>query len=250
MKTTDFPNHLKEVGKLFVNSTYQYDPGALFADLIDYITCCTLFDGDPPVRERLMKQYKEDYSQFPKAYAEILKALHAQLEVNKWYDILGELYEICSASSKKSALGQFFTPHALCDMTAQIIIGDAKPGQRGQDPASGSARMILAGNAHCMGIEWHAGDLDPVCAKMSAINMAWHGIKGYAHCVDTLAMETKFGYIINPYQNMMNGMPHIVKTNQRAFVTPKDEAEPVEPSLAPEPTQDTITQVNTQLTLF
>lgn len=250
MKTTDFPNHLQEAGRLFIRTSYKYDPGILFADLIDYITCCTLWDGEEKTRQKLIETYKGDYQLFAVAYSDILKALHAQLEVNKWYDILGELYEICASKSKKSALGQFFTPHAICELMASLTVTESEEKRSGSDCAAGSGRLILAGNAKNPGITWYAGDRDPICAKMCAINMAWHGIQGIVWCADTLSLETFFGYQTNPWQNLTMGYPHIIPYAGKAWVTTKGAEVPTEPPLEPNPTQDTKDNPKSQLTLF
>lgn len=221
MKSTDFPSHLKEVGQFFVKHAYQFDAGTLFADLIDYITCCTLYQGEPETRDRLMKHYKEHYKEFATVYHDILKALHNQLETNKWYDILGEIYEICAASSKKSRLGQFFTPHEVCEMMAEITAEKGKA-VSGMDPASGSGRTIISVAMKCHpDSKWYGADLDPICAKMTAINMAWHGISGKVWCGDTLMMKTNFGYHVNPWPNLMMRIPHLLPCHEPMFVAPK-----------------------------
>ena len=72
-------------------------------------------------------------------------------------------------------------------------------GESVMDCCSGSGRMLLAAKIINPGIKCFAADVDPVCAKMSAINLAFHGCQGEVSCMDSLRMDWRFGYQINYY---------------------------------------------------
>lgn len=156
----------------------------------------------------------------------------------KWVDLIGPFYEEISSRYKSSAMGQFFTPASLCDMIAQMIGGkNMKPGQTVLEPAAGTGRMILAMNACCLGLRYTAIDKDPLCARMTALNMTIHGLIGVVYCMDTLAMDTPSRkWVINAHL-FKTGIPSIIQ---------------VKPEKMHEETLETIrpsTQSN-QLTLF
>jgi hypothetical protein len=78
------------------------------------------------------------------------------------------------------------------------------------DPCCGSGRMLIASHAKAPGNFQFGADIDPICAKMSAINMLVHGCVGEISCMDSIAYEWRFGYKINTYLNSI-GHPTLIK---------------------------------------
>jgi len=155
----------------------------------------------------------------------------------RWYDALGTLYEVIASRNKCSWMGQFFTPASLCDMMAQLQAGDVSDdASTANDPACGSGRTLLALNAIRPGLYFVAQDLDPICTKMAAINMAFHGIKGQSVNGNTLQPdEFIFGYEVNPRLYTIGGLPHLVPiTRETSYVHNLWEKRLEQPS-APEP---------------
>lgn len=213
-KTRNFKPELRHfVGVLNSFKGYYYDYD-IFRDFINYATACLLWEGDIKLAEELKHRYKSDYSRFGELYLALAQTMQDQLPIEGfgWYDALGTLYEEISSRQKSSMMGQFFTPPSLCDMTAQMLT----PTEREEhtitvnDPSAGSGRMLLAFNAIYPGAYHIAQDLDPICTKMSAINMAMHGIKGQAVNGDTLQPDDfNFGYEVNSHLYTTAGFPHL-----------------------------------------
>lgn len=124
-----------------------------------------------------------------------------------FYDPLGKLYEVIKTNNKSSLLGQYFTPTNIVEMmTLMMNIGEG----RGRmttilDPACGSGRMGLSAATHAMNKNiptWVTmGDIDPLCTKMTAVNMALNGVVGEAvnmNGLDITGDTYRFGYKVIP----------------------------------------------------
>lgn len=217
-KPTDFPVAIREFGKALSNFSHRHYDYDIFGDFIDYIIGCLLLKGSPETAERLKSKYGDDYPKFNDLYHALLVCMQKNLhEDNDWYDVLGEVYETIASRSKCSWLGQFFTPPTVCDFMAQIqlveLTADGKPktDNRVNDCACGSGRTLLALNKYAPGNRLYAEDLDPICTKMAAINLALHGCKGQVCNMNSLNPEDwRFGYEINPWIFSTVGIPHIV----------------------------------------
>lgn len=213
-KTRDFRpalRHFVKVLNSFRGHYYDYD---IFRDFIDYVIACLLFEGDKAVADYLKERYKEDYPRFGELFHALVITMNDQLATDEdWFDALGELYEEISSNSKASFLGQFFTPKPVCDMMAQIQGANKSiVGQTVSDPSCGSGRTLIAWHVLAPGNYLVGQDIDAICAKMTAINMALHGCRGQVICGDTLRMSFEFGYEVNPWLQM-TGLPHILPIN-------------------------------------
>lgn len=100
-------------------------------------------------------------------------------------DILGLLYAELSSQGGKQLLGQYFTPWNMAVLMARMNPSQINPGKVGltvqSDPACGSGVMLLAKANQVLeesGIEelrrwsFYACDLDGICARMTAIQLA------------------------------------------------------------------------------
>lgn len=115
-------------------------------------------------------------------------------------DFFGELYEsMFLGKSKASAMGQFFTPIALCQTMANVMPTDDR--MVVGEPSCGSGRNVLAHwqNAkRSKFIEYRCEDLDPCSVKMCALNMMINEMYGSVICHDSLDPKSfHFGYAIN-----------------------------------------------------
>lgn len=224
-KTRDFPHtlrHFVQVLNSFRGYWYDYD---IFRDFIDYTTACFLWEGDKQLAERLKDHYKDDYPRFADLFRALVNTMADNMaEDLDWFDALGSLYEQIASNSKASFLGQFFTPPTVCDFMAQIQApleecGEKKTGLTVNDPACGSGRTLLAFNKVAPGNYLVGQDVDVICTKMTAINLALHGCKGQALNGDSLRPDHfSFGYEINPRIFTLGGMPHIVPITQEQSV--------------------------------
>lgn len=117
------------------------------------------------------------------------------VDENSYYDIFGTFYEINSLTNKHFA--QFFTPLHICQLMAQIVSPENK--HSFYDPCCGSARFSLAANSVTLGMFHSLIDIDYTCARMSALNLMYHGIQGIVICDNGLSAgkEFKGAFIVN-----------------------------------------------------
>ncbi len=209
-KTTDVPHELRAFNKLFSDLEHGYNYGRFFGDFVDFLT-----ESFMPERQGVYEQLKKQYKTldgFVQLTREFIQTQDRQIVGDKdWYDGLGEFYQVLTSRGKSQWLGQYFTPSEVCNMMAIISGASDKLTGAGKtilDPACGSGRMLLAWHVLAPGNFQYGADLDPICAKMTAVNMCVHGCVGEAVCMDSLNLEWRFGYRINPRLNRY-GIPSI-----------------------------------------
>jgi len=199
IKTTDLPRELKQFNSHFFGFQYKYDVGQIFEDLLSIIIACMGRGTSEPLYFETIKKYSADELQhFVKMFGELAIIYGKAKQEGDWCDPLGDYYEALASNYKKSRFGQFFTPKPLCDMMAMMLLTDVW-GLNVNEPCSGSGRMVLAANRKTKGNYYVCEDLDPICCKMTAINMCFHEIRGEVHCRDVLRAptENRFIYAVN-----------------------------------------------------
>lgn len=211
-KTTDVPHELREFNKIFERIAYRHGWGEVYRDFVDYSTACMLWQGDKELAARLQRKYGQEYDCLKELFWAWIMVQNSQIKDDTdWYDMLGTFYELVSSHHKASWLGQFFTPPDLVTMMTVMTGGEKGGKKRMMDCCSGSGRMLIAYHANYPGNYTFAADIDPICTKMTALNMALHGCEGQAVCMDALnPSDWRFGYAINPYIRLTGGLPHIV----------------------------------------
>lgn len=147
-KKSDFPVYLRDFATIMQSYNGKYHDYTIFSDFIDYtigVLMCTL---DKETAIRLSKYYGQDCEIFGRLFESYKKIfLQRTGETGGWADPLGHIYETIASQSKKSGFGQFFTPEPICDLMAKMTITlSDKKGQKINDPACGSGRMLLAAN--------------------------------------------------------------------------------------------------------
>lgn len=194
----NFKNEQREFEKVFFAlGGGRFDYQTIFDDFLT-ITCCALaHQTQEEIYLQTIKKYERKHlDDFVQMFS-LLMMQYSLLEIDEWCDPLGSLYEEITSRAKSSALGQFFTPPTICDMMTQMTI-DKDFGKNISDPCSGSGRMILSCNAFAQGNKYFANDLDHICCKMTAINMAGHKINGVVEHKDTLKNNEPYRrYVIN-----------------------------------------------------
>ena len=119
-------------------------------------------------------------------------------------DPLGELYQ---QRISKGRNGQFFTPeHVASFMAALSINQDTPAGQAVCDTACGSGRMLLAAAKINRHLRFYGADIDPVCCKMSLVNLLLNSLSGEIAHMDSLSNRFHIGYktgtvIVNGYHH-------------------------------------------------
>lgn len=195
------------------------DPLKVFDDALTYILrYLSIDDMDTPWL------HDENDNQ---AFADFMAAYFAyqqeQVATKFWYDAWGDMFMEFSGKYK-SFRGQFFTPAAVADLCAKMSV----PQQQGDRPiindcACGSARMLLAAEQ----LAFEKGttqpyligeDIDGMCCKMAAINMAVHGCLGEVVRHDSLQTPDGlyYGYIINETLPAGLSFPSIRRSEKKA----------------------------------
>lgn len=181
---------LKQFNSLFFEFQYRHDLSRVFDDLLTIIVCAMGRGTQEELYFETIKSYsREELDIFTKMFGELMLIYSNSRTNNQWTDPLGSYYEFLAANHKKSAFGQFFTPAVICDFMAQITIEPGVWGKNVNEPACGSGRMVLAVNQVADGNYFVCQDLDPICCKMTAINLCFHDIRAEIHCMDSLAMS-------------------------------------------------------------
>lgn len=115
-------------------------------------------------------------------------------------DLLGVIYEAYGHST--DAFGQFFTPENLSSAIADMALYDMDGDRYGRDnpltvadPACGSGRLLVEAAKQVPDdadhIVFYGGDKDPLCAKMTALNLCFFNLDGYAVQGDSLLVEAR-----------------------------------------------------------
>lgn len=205
-KTTDVPHELRDFNNVFEMISRRWDYSRVFDD---FLTITLNFFRPLPQKLERPNYERDDLDRFNELLRLFFVAMQGGIEKHGWYDALGIYYQVLSSRSKKSCMGQFFTPVALCDMTARMNITKGDTGKIVNDPACGSGRMLLASHVYNLG-NFHFGeDLDPVCCKMTAINFVIHGVQGEVVNMNSLSRESyRFGFCINRWLQL-TGVPLI-----------------------------------------
>ncbi len=175
---------------------YRYSLPTVFDDFLTMVLCS--FSRKPGTgvsyHEDLylatIGKYKTD--ELPRPFPHLLAILVLEMEERKGSDsgndVLGECYELHLSQSHKA---QHFTPWPVCVFMAKSITLEKRPKQdtlRILDPCCGSGRMLLAA-AKELGpqYEYYGIDIDPVCIRMTAINLFLNGLfHAEVMCADAL----------------------------------------------------------------
>ncbi len=211
LSTVTINRELKDFNSLFSNLSYKFDYITVFDDMLTIIICCFGFGTNEKLYFETIKKYnREELETICKMTAELFIIYSKAKADNRWVDPLGDYYEFLASNSKKSALGQFFTPANICDLMVQLVAPKDWDSTI-NEPCSGSGRMVLAMNNKIKGCYYVCQDLDPMCAKMTAVNCLMHEIKCEVHCMDALRMDKIYtSYYIN-HEFWKHKVPHVIQ---------------------------------------
>ena len=156
----------------------------------------------------ITKHYRRDEVD---AFAQLLSLTTLALELNPAQDFLGRLYMQFGISNHWQ--GQFFTPWAISDLMARIVIENDLESQLKEqgyisvsDSSCGAGCMMIAFANVCLsqGVNYQQSvlfvgqDIDPVVAKMCYIQISLLGCPGYVLIGNTIT-EPSGGTTLNPF---------------------------------------------------
>lgn len=200
MKVQEAPQEVREFFKLLLDFQHsRHDISRVFNDFLTLVCCCYAWQTKEEEYFETIKPYdKKELDIFCRMLAELVTLYGTHVSKTKWFDPLGMIYETIASNWKKSALGQFFTPESVCTLTAQLTYKQSEETQYFNDPCVGSGRMPLAASRANTNLLVFGEDKDPICCKMAAVNLMFHGVKAQIVNVDSLALdEYRKGYLIN-----------------------------------------------------
>ena len=199
IKTQDVPTALREFNAVFNSLIYRHEVSRIFSDFLS-IVVATMAHGTQEKQyfEVINRYNKEELENFSRLFGELLVFYNKNIDDKNWCDPLGTYYEILAGNYKRAALGQFFTPKALCDLMAQLTLKKDQFGKEINEPACGSGRAVLAAHTFAKGNRYVCQDRDLICCQMTAINLAFHKVDAVVYCMDTLAnSKPSHTFVIN-----------------------------------------------------
>lgn len=181
----------KQFNSLF---SYHYDARKVFQDFITMCICTLALNpktGKSFYEEDYLKaiepyKSKDDVKKFSEIYAALILEMEMRVGSSHGNDVLGEFFEKQVATDRKA---QFFTPWPICQFISRVTQAEESKTQHIIDPACGSGRMLLAANkVFGHGHFYYGIDVDPLCVKITAINLFLNGVfKGEVMCADALS---------------------------------------------------------------
>ncbi len=120
----------------------------------------------------------------------VIELYDYKLLKSDYYDHLGDIYleKIVSSSEAKSR-GQFFTPHHVGKMMAEMTIDKTDEKINILDPCVGSGRLLMEAYKQAPNATFFGVDLDLRMVRIAMTNFAIHSIKGYFLHANSLQHE-------------------------------------------------------------
>jgi len=188
--------NFKKLKSIFDKISYSNSEFTSFSDILDYSLIAFRFYE---TNEEL-KAAHSILTLNPKAtlYNEFLIEL-TDLNPEGFADPLGEFY---MEHISHGRLGQYFTPEPISEMMS-LLTGEYETGQKILDPACGSGRFILSAAKRNRHLLFYAADLDPICCKMTLLNMLLNSLTGEVANLNSLSNEFFKGYKVET--RLVNG---------------------------------------------
>jgi len=196
MARNQLPEELKKFGQIFDSISRRHGHYHVFEDFLDMSINAWSYNHQIDLPNLQKKYTQEEREKFGELIKETIKILDRMIvDDSSLYDVFGTFYEINSLTNKHFA--QFFTPLPICQLMAQIV--SPVNTDSFNDPCCGSARLSLAANSVAPGMFHSLIDIDYTCARMSALNLMYHGIHGIVICDNGLfaGKEFKGAFIVN-----------------------------------------------------
>jgi type I restriction-modification system DNA methylase subunit len=150
-----------------------------------YMEIVDQYDADRPKGDRAPDLYARAFGQLQQGMSETQA------------DLLGVIYE--TMGHETDAFGQYFTPHNVSEMKAELVLGADDTDKDGDvdsiaDPACGSGRLLVSAAKRQPAALYYGADKDGTCARMTALNLCFFNVDGYAVHADSLAQDYYAGW--------------------------------------------------------
>jgi type I restriction-modification system DNA methylase subunit len=168
--------------KILERLSHRHDTRRIFDAFVRFAACALAAQ----TREA---EYLEEAKHWDKAdletFAEALGALVTEMETKPFEDVIGGYYMEFALSSKGQQWnGEYHTPKPICDLMAQITMGDTFPAEGPIilcEPACGAGAMILSVGQACSPearrrLRVTAIDINRTACNMAFINTTLWGI--------------------------------------------------------------------------
>lgn len=190
-------SHSSDFRQILDRLSHRQDTHRVFDAFIRFSACALAVQ----TRE---EEYHEEVKQWEAAdmqlFAEALGALTLEMESKPFEDVIGGYYMEFAVSQKgQQWRGEFHTPKNICDMMAQIVLGDVDslPAEGPItlcEPACGAGAMILSFAQACppdirRRLRVTAIDINRIACDMTFINTTLWGIPTRVIHGNTLSME-------------------------------------------------------------
>lgn len=195
----------KEFMKVFKQLTYRFRAWEVWQDFIVMFACALSNPVDKANCDEREKRYLRIIKKYNKSEQQLFPELAAQtvlaLEDNPEQDFLGGIFMELNLGEKKN--GQFFTPYHVCELMAQMAMGDISKEveENGyitiHDPCCGAGSTLIAGVHEAkrqlekknLNYQNHvlvvAQDVDETVALMCYIQLSLLGVAAYIKVGDT-----------------------------------------------------------------
>lgn len=201
------PQELKKFGDIFDSLSRSHGTYYIYQDFLDFSINAWSLNHQADMDAIRKKYDRRELDLFNELIYETIRILNRMITSDKeYYDVFGTFYEAQSLTNKHFA--QFFTPMTICEFMAQILSPEST--ENFNDPCCGSARFSLAANSVNFGMFHTLIDIDYTCARMSALNLMYHGIHGIVISDNALFAGKDFrgAFIVNRWLKY-SGVPQI-----------------------------------------
>ena len=207
MAKIHLPLELKKFGDIFDTLSRSHGTYYIFQDFLDFSINAWSLNHQADIDTIRKKYDRRELDLFNGLIIEAIRILDKMIVTDTdVYDVYGTFYEANSLTNKHFA--QFFTPMTICQFMAQILSPTGP--ENFNDPCSGSGRLSLAANSVNPGMFHTLIDIDYTCARMSALNLMYHGIHGIVISDNALWAGKDFrgAFIVNRWLKY-SGVPQI-----------------------------------------
>ncbi len=168
-----------------------HDYGEAYERLLEFLVADHLPVMVPQFEGKLEWLLKDEalYNRLVPLYAEHFDAFH-----DDRYDYLGDLYVELQGRFSQGIKGQFLTPQNVCEMMAEMVMGDADNGRPANvlDPCVGTGRMLISAHRYAPpGSVFYGIDIDNRAIRTAFTNACIHKVPMRLLCADSLRHATR-----------------------------------------------------------